>query len=125
MKNLIKLLLLVFIAVFLATGCASYYSLKQACATGRTEVFPYTYDTAFSKTKNVLKGNNLVIYRISKKSKFIVAMGFPRQVNTTRVGIFFEPLSDNETKITLSSLSSTALEKADKIIFGGLKPPKP
>lgn len=121
MKNLIRLSILVFVAVFLTSGCARYYSLKQACATGRTEVFPYTYNTAFTKTKAILKGNNLVIYRLSKKTKFIIAMGFPNQVNTTRVGIFFEPLPDSETKITLSSLSSTALEKADKIIFGGLK----
>jgi hypothetical protein len=48
-------------------------------------------------------------------------MGFHKQTDTTRVGVFFNSLSGNETQITLSSLSDTALAKGAAIIFGGLE----
>ena len=133
MKNIIITLLFVFVLVSLSAGC-SYYStdlkaflgisirdLEKARDHGNKQIFPMSFETAFGKVKEIIEVNNLTIYQINKKEGYIVAMGFPKQTNTTRVGIFLEPLSDNETEITLSSLSSTALEKATPIIFGGLE----
>jgi hypothetical protein len=132
MKKAIKPVLLTLLPLFLLGGCA-YYStdfnaligtsirdLEKARAEGKQGTFPFSYDTAFDKVTTILKNNGLTVFQTSREKRYIVAMGFPRQTDTTRVGIFFEPLSDNKTKITLSSLSSTALAKAEALIFGEL-----
>ncbi|MFC1480412.1 hypothetical protein ACFL5Y_03080 [Candidatus Omnitrophota bacterium] len=131
MKNITKTILPLVLASFLFAGCASYnlYSLagtniedlEAARGQGKNKVFSLSYDTAFSKTTEILKNNGLIIFKSNRGKKYIVAMGFHKQTDTTRVGIFFDPLADGKTEITLSSLSSTALAKAVTIIFGGLQ----
>ena len=123
----------ILLTAFCAAGCAKtplnadefmsfgMYDLEKARESGKVRTFSLSYDVAFDEVKKILGSNTLTIYSSSRKKRYIVAMGFPKQINTTRVGIFFDPVSGNQTKITLSSLSSTALEKADTIIFGGLK----
>ncbi len=64
--------------------------------------------------------NDLVVYQKSLNRGFIVLMGFERQIDTTRVGVFFT--EDNGTvNIELRSLSSAALRKAEKMLFDNLK----
>jgi hypothetical protein len=130
MKKTTGLLLCLSLAVFLSGGCASFNfqslaginisDLEQARADGKVKVVPLPYDAAFDKVMDIVKKNGLTAFRYNKKRGFIVAIGFPKQETTTRVGIFFEPVDENSTKITLSSLSNTALAKAQSIIFGGL-----
>jgi hypothetical protein len=95
--------------------------LVKAKADGKVKVIALSYDEAFSKVLSILEANKLKIYQMDEKNGYIVAMGFPRQTNTTRVGIFFESEGDNKTRITLSSLSTTALIKAESIIFGNIE----
>ena len=133
MKRINKYLSLALVAVFLLGGCAHYSTdfnallgtnisdLKKARADGKVEIFPLTCDAAFDKVTMILENNRLVIFQANREKRYIVAMGFPKQTDTTRVGIFFESLPDNKTKITLSSLSSTALVKAGALIFGELQ----
>ena len=47
----------------------------------------------------------------------IVVIGIDGSVNTTEVGIFFEPVEDNAVKIEISSLSTLAKNKVAEIIF--------
>ncbi|MFC1643931.1 hypothetical protein ACFL5C_01215 [Candidatus Omnitrophota bacterium] len=132
MKNITKTILPLVLASFLFAGCASFniYSLagtniedlEAARAQGKNKVFSLSYDTAFDKTTQILKNNGLTIFESNREKRYIVAIGFHKQTDTTRVGIFFETLADGKTEITLSSLSSTALAKAVPIIFDGLQP---
>ena len=41
-------------------------------------------------------------------------------VNTTEIGIFFDELSDTQTRIEVSSLSTNAKRKVSKALFHGL-----
>lgn len=131
MKITIALALSVLLTVSFASGCAHYSTnfksllgtnisdLEKMRSSGKTETVPLSYSDAFNKVTEILKNNELIIYQSNREKGYIVAMGFPKQTNTTRVGIFFESETDSSTKITLSSLSSTALVKAEGIIFGG------
>jgi starvation-inducible outer membrane lipoprotein len=134
MKNKTTILIsLIVLTAFLLTGCATCSSdlgtffgmgvkdLEKAKADGKSKTFPLSYDTAFSKVTEILKSNKLAIYQSNRKKGYIVAMGFHKQTNTTRVGIFFASIAENETQITLSSLSDTALAKGTAIIFGELE----
>ena len=137
MKISLAFFTLTLLYAFLLSGC-SYYStnipgsilginiqdLEKARANGVTATYPLPYATAFNKVTDILKANKLTIYESNRNKKYIVAMGFHKQVDTTRVGIFFAVDGENSTKITLSSLSNTTLPKAENIIFGGLEKSK-
>lgn len=132
-QKVITSLSALLLTALLLGGCATFLEdiegvfatevsdLEKARSSGKTETFPLSFDAAFDKVTDILKKNNLTIYQINRKRKYIIVMGFKKQIDTTRVGVFFEPVSDNETRITLSSLSSMTLPKAEAIIFGGLK----
>jgi len=96
---------------------AGYKDLEMAKADGIEKTIPLSYDTAYDKVSALIKDQGLINFKRSKKRGYIVAMGFPLQVNTTRVGIFFEKAGENSTKITVSSLSDGAVKKADELIL--------
>ena len=132
--NLVISIFLVFLFSFclLATGCAtcptvvsdilgiSHADLEKARATGIKKEVTLNQTDAYYKVLEILKNNKITTYQENLTKGYIIALNFPQQTNTTRVGIFFEPAGTNKTTITLSSLSSTALERANVIIFGGL-----
>ena len=133
MSQFLKCLSLLLLIVLFAGGCANFYSdiggvtglsirdLENAKATGKEKVFALSYDAAYDKMIGILKTNGLTVYQSDRKEGYIVAMGFPKQTGTTRVGIFLEALGDNKTNVTLSSLSTSALIKAENMIFGGIQ----
>ncbi len=106
------------IAEFIGTGLSD---LQKARDKGLTRNYSIPYDEAFDRTVKTLKDDGFVSYQSDKKKGYIVFMGLPKQVNTTRVVVFFESIDANNTRITISSLSSTALSKAGSIVFGGLE----
>jgi len=127
----------IFISSSLLCGCAQFpftclnltplagfniQDLKQAAReNGREKVVSMPYEVAFNKTLHILKTHGLTIYQNNMRSGYIVAMNFSKQVNTTRLGIFFESVDKNKTKITLGSLSTSVVQTGEKIIFEGLK----
>jgi hypothetical protein len=133
MQKVLTSLSALLLTVLLISGCASFpediagvfatevSDLEKVRSSGKTETFPLSFDTAFDKVIDILKKNNLTIYQTNRGRKYIIVMGFQKQIDTTRVGVFFDPVSDNETRITLSSLSSMTLPKAEAVIFGGLR----
>ncbi|MDD5634301.1 MAG: hypothetical protein PHW46_03395 [Candidatus Omnitrophica bacterium] len=134
MAKAVKLFLCSLCIVAFASGCVSsskynfasligynMADLREAKDSGKIRTFSMSYDEAYEKVKAILAENDLFAFRASKKHGYIVAVNFQKQVNTTRVGIFFEKVSESETKITLSSLSSPTLEQAAGIIFSGLE----
>ncbi|MDP8298333.1 MAG: hypothetical protein P9L88_00275 [Candidatus Tantalella remota] len=128
MKHLSAYISIVLLTALSVSSCASSIpaslvginirDLESARADGRIETVSLSYNDAYNKVMDIIKDNKLVVFRSSKKAKYIVFIGLPNQTNTTRVGVFFESISDNNTEITVSSLSDTALEKAAAIIFG-------
>ncbi|HPN73388.1 MAG TPA: hypothetical protein PKZ41_05260 [Candidatus Omnitrophota bacterium] len=135
MKNLI--LLSAALLFLTAPGCASskfnlaslagmnISDLEAAKSSGPSKTFAMTAEKAFDETLTVLRNEKLTVFRSSRKKGYIVAMGFTEQVDTTRVGIFFDTEQDGKTRVTLSCLSSLALPKAEKIIFAGLSKVSP
>ncbi len=133
MRRAAPLILVFFFTAILLSGCAHYSTdlgafsgfgindLVKARKDGKAATFNIPLSAAFDEVEAILKGADLTIYQSSRKKGYIVAMGFHQQIDTTRVGIFFDPLSDSQTKITLSSLSSMALDKAEAVIFGELR----
>lgn len=136
-RSLLARLVLVLVLSISLSGCAStktavgdffgfgIHDLEAARATGITRTYQLSCDAAFDKVLAVANAASLTVYKAERKRGVIVVMGLPKQVDTTLIGIFFESVDANTTKITLSSLSSTALKKANSIIFGGMDaPPK-
>ena len=115
--------------MFSAAGCAGFrtditalagtniHDLEKAKAYGIKKTVNLGFDTAFMKIKDISNGNGLTVYQSDSKSGYLVVMGLNRQNDTTRVGIFLDPVDAEHTEITLSSLSTTALNKAGSIIL--------
>ncbi|MFH1878322.1 MAG: hypothetical protein ABH883_05905 [Candidatus Omnitrophota bacterium] len=133
MNNIIRYVSALYLSTLFISGCAyqpinfetftgiGISDLEKARSTGKNKTVALSYDEAFNKVNSILESNDLTVFLVSKEKKYIVAIGFPRQTDTTRVGIFFTPIDTGNTEITLSSLSSTALAKAEKIIFNGIE----
>lgn len=119
----------VILASLFSSGCShfsldyrsflgtSIKDLEQAKSSGKEKDVSLSYDDAFNSVTDILISRSITIYQSNMTKGYIIAMGFPRQTNTTRVGIFFDSIADNRTKITLSSLSHSALLKAEAMIF--------
>lgn len=136
-KHISYILAAIVVSSVLLGGCAQFpftclnltplvgfnvQDLRQAAReNGREKVVSIPYETAFNKTLSILKTHNLTIYQSNMWGKYIVAMNFTKQVNTTRLGVFFESIDENKTKITLGSLSTSVLQMGEKIIFEELK----
>ncbi len=130
MVNVTRYLLLMLFLTLFAGGCAnlSYDAgafaglgikdLEKARAKGAEKVFRISYDAAFDRMMGVIKSNGLTAYQSNREKRYIVVMGFPRQTDTTRVGVFFDDLGDGTTRVTLSSLSRSCLIKAESMFFG-------
>jgi hypothetical protein len=114
----------------LLTGCVTYpntvsdimavgYSdlLSAAKDNGIVKEFAMNFDETFDYMLEKLKDNDLTIYQEHRSGSFIIAMGFPKQNETTRVGIFLTSGAGSSTKVTISSLSSGCLLRAEKILF--------
>ena len=134
MKNyLVILLLITIIPAYSLTGCASYSvtmrdifgisraDLEKARKTGFKKDIPVPMNEAFDKVTQIANNDKLVIYQETWDKKYMVLMGFPRQTDTTRVGIFFDKIDDKSTAITISSMSSTALARAKEMILDKLQ----
>ncbi|MBU0684019.1 MAG: hypothetical protein ABIH85_01680 [Candidatus Omnitrophota bacterium] len=136
MTNSYKYIILVSLVLFSLNGCAQFplsffnpapllglniQDLKEACADGNEKTVALPYDTAFTTVKNRLENSGLTIYQCNRPKGYIVAIDFPKDVDTTRLGVFFKSIDKDHTSITLSSLSSIVLNKATPMVFDNLK----
>jgi len=130
-KTPLAVLFILLLAAAFTAGCTTYPTfsgmfgmeirdLEEARSSGRSMEVSASYDEAFDRVLEILRDNRITAYQVNRKKGYIIAMDFPKQTDTTRVGIFFESQDPGHTLITLSSLSSTALAKADGMIFGEL-----
>ncbi|MBF0216296.1 MAG: hypothetical protein HQL30_04800 [Candidatus Omnitrophica bacterium] len=109
-----------------------YADLIQLKSSGKIKEVPLSKADAFNKVIALLnekakldrkKGegeDKLKVFMSDLNDGYIVIMGLPKQTPTTRVGIFFDSKDNSTTTVTLSSDSSTALTKAETLIFTSL-----
>lgn len=125
---------LILCVLALCCGCAPaiefsktvWGSSTRALEEARVNGIVRTYDAAvgrcYDEVLKLLKDNDnketkLKIFIQNKPKATIVVMGIPGSVNTTEVGIFFAEMTDNKTKIYISSLSSNAKRIVAEKIF--------
>jgi hypothetical protein len=122
-----------FIAASGGCASASYYGASLAGTNVRdledlkqgspSKVYDMPYAKTFDLMMEKTQGNGLTEYMVNRQEGYIIAMGLERQVNTTRIGVFIERITQNTTQVILTSKSSTALDKAQLIYFGELLQP--
>ena len=130
MKKLSFILAAFFIFSTILTGCSSMSNIGSAIIgtniSGLEELKPYSptkdfdlsYQDTFALMETKINKNGLHQYLSNPGKGYIIVIGLNQQVNTTRIGIFISSNSDSSTKVTLTSKSSTALDRAQIIFFG-------
>jgi hypothetical protein len=91
--------------------------LKALQPSSPSKAFDLTYQETYDLMLKKVYDNSLFPYMQSQKEGYIIVIGLKKQVNTTRVGIFIKSVSETATRVTLTSKSSTALDKAQLIFF--------
>lgn len=106
-------------------GGVSVKALEEARKDAVSRHFNYDYFTAYTKTLDALKQMQAYIYK-QDINRHLIAI-YVSETDTTAVGIFFQEINNNTTKIEISSLSSYAKDLIAKGVFSLLeaKLPKP
>ncbi len=110
---------------------SSTRKLEQA----RSQAITKTYDKSYWNTMRaaiaVMEKEEWVLFKKDEVSGYVVLMGIKGAVNTTEVGVFLVEVTPNQTRIEISSLSTSAKRLVAKPLFHqldiafGLIPPDP
>ena len=109
----------------LEVGKTVWGSSTRALEQARDKALTKTYDKPYwdcvrSAIDVVDKKNHWVIFKKDEIKGYLVIMGVKGSVNTTEIGIFFDELSDAQTRIEVSSLSTNAKRMVSQALFRGL-----
>ena len=119
----------IFLLALMLTGCghlvefsktvwgSSTRALEEARVNGIIKTYDCTVDRCYDEVLNIAQEAKYKIFINNKPKATIVVMGIKGSVNTTEVGIFFSDISDSQTKIYISSLSSNAKRKVAEAVF--------
>ena len=131
MKSIEKFFTVIFL-MSAVSGCAvvmepfrilwgsSTRALEQARAQAVSRTYNCDFDACYDAVLKIAKETKYVIFINDRLQERIVVVGIPGNVDTTEVGIFFSEVKKSQVKVDISSLSSTAKEKAAQVIFEGL-----
>lgn len=106
--------------ILLGTTSSALEKAKDS-PTAQAEIFKTDYPSLYQQVFDLLKKKKLYIFLHSQKKHRIVTMNFNGPDDTTEVGIFFEEIKPQETRLIIASLSPTHLKMAAKIIFSGIE----
>lgn len=96
-------------------------ALEQAPAQSRLkQTFRAGYPVVYQRILNILKERHALAFLHSQKKQRILAMNLLGETDTTEIGIFFTPLSQEETQVEIVSLSPGRLKLAAGMIFSEL-----
>ncbi len=113
--------------IFNFTGCAaitegtrgflgiSTRSLEKARKSAIVKELPYDYFTSYTKILDALKSTRSRLYEQDVKNHMIAL--YVSESDTTAVGVFFEEIGQNNTRIEISSPSTYAREFIAAKIF--------
>jgi hypothetical protein len=98
---------------------SSIRALEQDRPRAVTKTYDKPYWDCVRSTVNICK-KHWVIFQKNEVKGYIVIIGVHGAVNTTEIGIFFDELSENKTRIEITSLSTNAKRLVAKGLFHGL-----
>ena len=104
-------------------GKTIWGSSTRALEQARDNAITKTYDKSYwdcVRSSIAFAKKHWVIFEKDEIKGYMVVMGVKGCVNTTEIGVFFDELSDNQTRIEISSLSTNAKRKVAKALFHGL-----
>lgn len=125
---MLRYISLVVIACLLA-GCApgmefskkmwgsSTRSLEEARVNAIVHVYNASVERCYEEALKAAEEAEYYVFIQNKAKATIVLMKIKGSVDTTRVGIFFSEVADNQTKVFVSSLSSNAKRIVAEQIF--------
>lgn len=144
-----KLFLVGIVTVLFVSGCSwmkelgktfwgsSTRALEEARPSALRKTFRCTVDGCFDKVlafakpepfglaptpaPNTPPPSTVELFLQDRAQRHIVVIGVPGSVDTTEVGIFFEPVDQDTTLVELSSLSTNAKVRAAELIFPELE----
>jgi len=99
---------------------SSTRALEQARDNAITKTYDKPYWDCVRSAIAVVGKNNWMIFKKDEIKGYMVVMKVHGCVNTTEIGVFFVELSDNQTRIEISSLSTNAKRIVAKALFHGL-----
>ena len=117
------------LAVSAVLGCASPVeisktvwgsstrALEEARPNGIIKTYDISLNRCYDEALKAVQDEGYVIFINNKQKATIVVMGIKGNVNTTEVGIFFSEITNNQTKIYISSLASTAKRTVAEHIY--------
>ncbi|MBF0504961.1 MAG: hypothetical protein HQL14_07660 [Candidatus Omnitrophica bacterium] len=130
-----KTVLLLLMFSFLFSSCAFFDNSQEFAKTlwgsstralenARDNAVTKTYDKSYwdciRNATTVAEKNKWTIFKKDEVKGYLVLMAIKGSVNTTEVGVFFTELSDVQTRVEISSLSTNAKRKVAKALFHGL-----
>jgi hypothetical protein len=105
-------------------GKTIWGSSTRALEAARDKAVTKTYDKPYwdcvRSAIAVVNKKEWVLFKKDEIKGYLVVMGVKGCVNTTEIGVFFDELSDTQTRIEITSLSTNAKRKVAKALFHGL-----
>jgi len=99
---------------------SSTRALEQARDKALTKTYDKPYWDCVRSTIAVVGKRKWVIFKKDEVNGYLVIMGVKGCVNSTEIGIFFDEISDTQTRIEVASLSTNAKRKVARALFHGL-----
>jgi hypothetical protein len=99
---------------------SSTRALEQARGSAITKTYNKSYWDCVRSAIAVVGKKHWVIFKKDEIKGYMVVMGVKGCVNTTEIGVFFDELSDNQTRVEIVSLSTNAKRKVAQGLFHGL-----
>jgi signal recognition particle GTPase len=122
----------IMIVLFALCGCghvtefsktiwgSSTQALEEARVNGIIKTYDCSVSRCYDEVLKAVQDEKYTVFINNKPKATIVVMGVKGSVNTTEIGIFFSDISDEQTKIYVSSLSSNAKRTVAQKIFAKL-----
>ncbi len=73
-------------------------------------------DAAFEKVEKILTDSGAQVYLKDRDKVYLAAMGFVGHVDTTQVGVFFEPGTERATRIEVASMSPSLVDRVSALL---------
>jgi len=95
--------------------------LERARADGRALDVTLGRDAAFETIEKILTDSGARVYLKARDKAYLAAMNFTGHVDTTQVGVFFEPRSEHATRIEVASLSPSLVDQVAQLLIAKLE----
>ncbi len=105
-------------------GKTLWGSSTKALEAARDKAITKTYNKSYwdcvRSTETVVKKKKWLMFKKDESRGYMVVMKVKGCVDTTEIGVFFVQVSDTQTRIEISSLSTNAKRLVAKDLFHGL-----